>query len=250
MNRVAACWWKNNRPSVIEFTCLELPVRYEERPRPYWPRSTHAMEDAMSRPNLWSKSVPRVELDHRARDARVRLVWVERLLVPRAPVASFWLSPFVRLLGSRTGGNRRNGGRGGGSQGNPRLGCMPEIKTVSSASNEASGPISHDPVNQPAAGAVAMDNSTKPSTSLVPLSGGHVSCWKNDIGAITLAADRENDGQVRWITYDIERTAFLRPAPRGAKMVEGVRSPPACRSRRPAPLAIGSNRSSVRRCAA
>ena len=166
----------------------------------------------MSRPNLWSKSVPRVELDHRARDARVRLVWVERLLVPRAPVASFWLNPFVRILGSRTGGNRRNGGRGGGSQGNPRLGCMPEIKTVSSASNEASGPISHDPVNQPAAGAVAMDNSTKPSTSVVPLSGGHVSCWKNDIGAITLAADRENDGQVRWITYDIERTAAAQPA--------------------------------------
>jgi hypothetical protein len=154
----------------------------------------------MARPNLWSKSVPRVELDQRARDARVRFVWVERLLLPRVPVASFWLTPFVRLLGSRTGGNRRNGGRGGGSQSNPRLGCMPEIKTVSSASNEAGGPMSHDPVNQPAAGAVAMDNSTKPSTSLVPLSGGHVSCWKNDIGAITLAADREDDGQVRWIT--------------------------------------------------
>ena len=68
----------------------------------------------MTRPNFWSKSAPRVELDHRARDARVRLVQTERLLVPRGPVASFWLSPFVRLLGSRAGGKRRNGSRATG----------------------------------------------------------------------------------------------------------------------------------------
>jgi hypothetical protein len=84
----------------------------------------------MARPNLWSKSVPRVDLDHRARDARVRLVRVERLLVPHALVAGFWLSPFVRLLGSRKGGNGRSGGRGGGSQSNSRLGCMPDIDAV------------------------------------------------------------------------------------------------------------------------
>jgi hypothetical protein len=120
---------KNNRPVVIELTCLELPVRYEERPRPYRRRSNHAMEDAMTRPNFWSKSAPRVELDHRARDARVRLVQTERLLVPRGPVASFWLSPFVRLLGSRAGGKRRNGSRGDGSQSNPRLDCMSDIET-------------------------------------------------------------------------------------------------------------------------
>jgi len=83
----------------------------------------------MTRPNFWSKSAPRVELDHRARDARVRLVQTERLLVPRGPVASFWLSPFVRLLGSRAGGKRRNGSRGDGSQSNPRLDCMSDIET-------------------------------------------------------------------------------------------------------------------------
>jgi hypothetical protein len=88
------------------------------------------MEDAMARPNLWNKNAPRVELDHRARDARLRLVRIEQLLVPRASVAGFWLSPFVRLLGSRTGGNPRSGGRGSGSQGNPRLGCTPEIDSV------------------------------------------------------------------------------------------------------------------------
>jgi len=72
------------------------------------------------------KSVPRVELDQRARDARVRLVQIERLIVPRASVAGFWLSPLGRLLGSRAGGNRRGGGQGSGSQGDPRLGCFPE----------------------------------------------------------------------------------------------------------------------------
>ena len=82
----------------------------------------------MARINLWNKSVSRVELDHRARDTRLQLVRVERLVVPRASMAGSWLSPFVRLLGSRTGGNRRSGGRGGGSQSDPRLGCMPEIE--------------------------------------------------------------------------------------------------------------------------
>ena len=82
----------------------------------------------MARPNLWTKSVPRVELDHRARDARVRLDRIERLLVVRAPAASFWLSPFVLLLRSRAAGNGQYGGQGSGSQSNPRSGCMSEIE--------------------------------------------------------------------------------------------------------------------------
>jgi hypothetical protein len=85
--------------------------------------------------NLWNKSVPRVELDQRARDARVRLVQIERLIVPRASVAGFWLSPFGRLLGSRAGGNRRGGGQGSGSQGDPRLGCFPESGCIWSGEN-------------------------------------------------------------------------------------------------------------------
>src|ERR1700730_898845 len=105
-------------------------ARYQRPPRPYWPRSTHAMEDAMARRKLWSNSISRVELDHRARDARLRLVRIERLLVPRAAVPGFWLSPLVRLLCSREGGNGRSGRRGGGSQSNPRLGCRPEIDSV------------------------------------------------------------------------------------------------------------------------
>jgi hypothetical protein len=37
-------------------------------------------------PNLLSKSVPRVELDQRSREARLRIERIERLLVPRAAV--------------------------------------------------------------------------------------------------------------------------------------------------------------------
>ena len=39
-----------------------------------------------NKPNLLSKSVPRVELDQRSREARLRIERIERLLVPRAAV--------------------------------------------------------------------------------------------------------------------------------------------------------------------
>ena len=38
----------------------------------------------MLKVDLWNKSVPRVELDQRARDARLQLERIERLLVPAA----------------------------------------------------------------------------------------------------------------------------------------------------------------------
>ena len=40
--------------------------------------------------DLWNKTMPRVELDQRARDARLRLERMERMLVPRAAVAASW----------------------------------------------------------------------------------------------------------------------------------------------------------------
>ena len=47
----------------------------------------------MLRANLWNKSVSRVELDQRARDARLRLERIERLLVLRAAAkpSEIWL---------------------------------------------------------------------------------------------------------------------------------------------------------------
>ena len=76
----------------------------------------------MARGKVSPKSVPRVELDLRARDARRRVAQMERLLVPRAMMLGSWLSPFVRLLGSRTGGSRRRNARERGSNTDPRLG--------------------------------------------------------------------------------------------------------------------------------
>jgi hypothetical protein len=68
----------------------------------------------MPRTNLWSQSVPRVELDQRSREARLRLERIERLLIPRATVTHSRLSRLLCLLSvgryrgapqeSRTGG--------------------------------------------------------------------------------------------------------------------------------------------------
>jgi len=80
------------------------------------------MEDAMARGKVSPKSVPRVELDLRARDARNRVAQMERVLVPRGMMLGSWLSPLVRLLGSRTGGSGRSNARERGSKTDPRLG--------------------------------------------------------------------------------------------------------------------------------
>jgi hypothetical protein len=53
----------------------------------------------MLRINLWSQSVPRVELDQRSREAHLRLERIERLLVPRAAVTDSWLRQLLCLLG-------------------------------------------------------------------------------------------------------------------------------------------------------
>jgi hypothetical protein len=48
------------------------------------------------RTNLWSKSVSRVEIDRRSREARLRFERIDRLLIPRAPLTH---SRLRRLLG-------------------------------------------------------------------------------------------------------------------------------------------------------
>jgi hypothetical protein len=50
----------------------------------------------MMRTNLWSKSVPRVELDQRSRTARLRIERIDRLLIRPAAVTH---SRLRRLLG-------------------------------------------------------------------------------------------------------------------------------------------------------
>ena len=87
------------------------------------------MEGAMFKADLWNKSVPRVELDQRARDARLRLERIGRQLVPRAAPTR---SPRRRLLYLFTGGlfvsaSRESRTRGPLSSRRPRL---PQIQEV------------------------------------------------------------------------------------------------------------------------
>ena len=83
----------------------------------------------MLKAELWNKSVPRVELDQRARDARLRLERIGRHLVPRAASTR---SPRRRLLYLFTGGifvsaSRESRTRGPLSSRRPRL---PQIQEV------------------------------------------------------------------------------------------------------------------------
>jgi hypothetical protein len=55
----------------------------------------------MLRAKLWNENVPRVELDERAREARLRLERIERQLLPRAAVTR---PPLRRLLYLFSGG--------------------------------------------------------------------------------------------------------------------------------------------------
>jgi hypothetical protein len=81
----------------------------------------------MLKSNLWNNSVPRVELDQRARDARLRLEQLERLLVPRAVAARSWLRRVVCLFGFSYGSR---GDRTPGPLSNRRPSRTPKISDV------------------------------------------------------------------------------------------------------------------------
>jgi len=78
----------------------------------------------MLRTNLWDKSVPRVELDQRARDARLRLEQLERLLAPHAAAARSWLR---RVVGLFSFGYGSRGDRTQGPLNNRRPSRTPKI---------------------------------------------------------------------------------------------------------------------------
>ena len=65
--------------------------------------------------NLWNKGVPRVEYDHRAREARLQLEGVERLLVKHYAVKGFRTFRLLRLLALSVAGNGQRGDRSTGS---------------------------------------------------------------------------------------------------------------------------------------
>ena len=77
----------------------------------------------MLRRDLLNRNVPRLECDHRAREARLRLERVERLLVKRARLADRRPLLFVRLFGFVVNGRR--GYRDTGSLSGRRPSAMP-----------------------------------------------------------------------------------------------------------------------------
>jgi len=76
-----------------------------QAPLPPRARERCAKEGAMPSSNFWSRSLSRAELDQRAREARLRLERLERLLISRTAAKRAQLRRLLFLLGS--GGYRR-----------------------------------------------------------------------------------------------------------------------------------------------
>jgi hypothetical protein len=76
---------------------------------------TRAMEGAVPTTKLPCKSAPRVEYEHRAREARLQVEQFERLLVKRHAVKASRLVRLFRLLGFSIFRSRRSGDRSTGS---------------------------------------------------------------------------------------------------------------------------------------
>jgi hypothetical protein len=81
--------------------------------------------------NLLHKNLPSAELNERARETRVRLERLERLLLPRVEAPGLWRRPFARFVNFRLNDNGRRGGQTGGSMSDSRRDCMPETNSVS-----------------------------------------------------------------------------------------------------------------------
>ena len=65
----------------------------------------------MPRTNRWNQSLPRVELDQRSREARLRFEQTDRLFVLNATVTHSWLRGLLYLLSvGRYGGLPQEGG--------------------------------------------------------------------------------------------------------------------------------------------
>ena len=69
---------------------------------------------------LYNKSAPRIEIDQRAHDARVRLEQIERLLAPRAAVTASWARRVLYLFSFATPGEEWRTSRARGSLNNRR----------------------------------------------------------------------------------------------------------------------------------
>lgn len=66
----------------------------------------------MANGNFWTKNVPRVEYDHKARAARLHLEQTERLLVRQDTAVAFGYFRLLRLFGAKSAGGARKHGQG------------------------------------------------------------------------------------------------------------------------------------------
>jgi hypothetical protein len=108
-------------------------------------------EVAMPSVSLWNRSVPRAELDKRARDARLELERMERLLVARAAANDAGLRWVFRLFGFRryrTGPQVRRPGDPLTNQRPPRMPQIPKVWLERSGLSyrAARCPISYSPL--------------------------------------------------------------------------------------------------------
>jgi hypothetical protein len=76
--------------------------------------------------DMWTRSVPRAELDQRAREARLQVERLERLLAPRANAAAPWFRRVLCLFSPGEAGGRSRDGRIRGPLSNRRP-PMPQI---------------------------------------------------------------------------------------------------------------------------
>ena len=99
---------------VIWVTYPQIASRYFGEGGPWiFSGGLFRMESAMFRSDVPLRNVPRVELDQRAREARLRLERVERSLLPRPAARLPWLWWRICVSAARSYASPRKGRTGG-----------------------------------------------------------------------------------------------------------------------------------------
>jgi hypothetical protein len=127
----------------------------------------------MAKENPWNNSVSRVEYDYRAREARLRLEGLERLLVKRNAVMDFRPVRLYRLLGLSLSATRRSDDQSTASPSDRRP-CGMSAPVRAPNGREAGGAITGMSVQ----GRLDCDDRHYRRVSLSPVTG--FCCWWPD----------------------------------------------------------------------
>jgi hypothetical protein len=93
----------------VAHTSVEISKVADASPG-YGAGNVRAMGGIMARTNLWDRNVPRVELDRRSREARLRFERIDQLFIVRATVTPSRLRRLLYLFGvGRYGGLPQQG---------------------------------------------------------------------------------------------------------------------------------------------